>query len=407
MKAASSLGKVVVCFLVLFSFVLSLDNTKADAAYSFQAKVTAISLNVRSGVGTSYSIVGKLPTGTLVTVLSEKSGWSNITSGTVKGWVSSQYLSPVTWSGYVTANSLNVRNAASTTGTVLGSIPSGTAVTVHGTDGSWLKVSVPSKSLNGWVSSSFISKTAVTPVNPKLVLKSATSMRKGPGTTYAIVSSETAGTYFDKLAVKDGWTQVKKSNGTTGWILSTVLRDPATVLKGKVIVVDAGHGGYDSGAVGAIYYEKMLTLKSALQVGPLLQKSGAKVIYTRSTDTYLTLAKRVSISNLNLAHAFLSIHYNAFSKTSAGIETYYYNSSKDKALASSIQNSVIAQTKMKNLGTKYGNYHVLRENKRPAALLELGYISNPYEEKTVATSAFQQKAAQGIHDGLFNYFLNR
>ncbi|ALC88760.1 hypothetical protein AM500_02305 [Bacillus sp. FJAT-18017] len=403
MKVAS-LVKSVVCLLVLFSFVLSLDHNKAEAAYSFQAKVTASSLNVRSGPGTTYAVIGKLTTGKIVTVLQQKNGWSSITAGTVKGWVSSQYLSPVTWTGYVTADSLNVRKAASATATILGAIPRGTAVTVHGTDGGWLKVTVPSKSLSGWVSSSYISKTAA---YPKLVLKSATTMRKGPGTSYAIISSESPGTYYDKLAVKNGWTQVKKSNGTTGWIVSTLLRDPATVLKGKVIVLDAGHGGYDSGAVGAIYYEKMLTLKTVLQLGPKLQKSGAKVVYTRTTDTYLTLAKRVSISNLNLAHAFLSIHYNAFSKTSTGIETYYYYYSRERSLASSIQNGIIKQTGMRNLGAKYGNYHVLRENKRPSALLELGFISNPYEEKTIASSTFQTKAVQGIHDGLFNYFLNR
>ncbi|CEG29099.1 N-acetylmuramoyl-L-alanine amidase [Bacillus sp. B-jedd] len=403
----SRLAKILVSFVVLFSFFFTLGQNNAEAAYSFQAKVTASSLNVRSGGSTAYQVVGSLKSGQVVTVLEQKNGWSMVSSGTLKGWVSTQYLAAVTWTGYVTASSLNVRQSASATSAVVGAIPKGTSVTVQGADGSWLKVTVPSKNLSGWVSSSYIAKTAPAVVYPKVVLKANTSLRKGPGTTYAIISSETAGTYYDKISQKDGWIQVKKANGVTGWITATLLVDPAAVLKGKVIVLDAGHGGYDSGAVGAVYYEKTLTLRTALQLGSVLQKAGARVIYTRSTDVYLTLGNRVTLSNQNLADAFVSIHYNALNRTSSGIMTFYYNSAKDYALASSMQNAIIAKTKMKNLGTKYGNYHVLRENKRPAALLELGFISNPYEEKIVSTATFQNNAVQGAYDGLFNYFLRR
>lgn len=403
----SRLAKILMSFVVLFSVLFLVGHDKAEAAYSFQAKVTASSLNVRSGGSTAYPVVGSLKNGQIITVLEQKNGWSRISSGTLNGWVSSQYLAPVIWTGYVTASSLNVRKSASGTSTILGAIPKGTSVTVHGADGSWLKVTVPSKNLSGWVSSSYISKTAPAVVYPKVVLKANTSLRKGPGTTYAILSAETAGTYYDKVSQKDGWIQVKKANGVTGWITATLLVDPAAVLKGKVIVLDAGHGGYDSGAVGAVYYEKTLTLRTALQLGSVLQKAGAKVIYTRSTDVYLTLANRTAISNQNLADAFISVHYNALNTTSTGIMTFYYNSAKDLALASSLQNAIISKTKMKNLGTKYGNYHVLRENKRPAALLELGFISNPYEEKIISSSTFQNNAVQGAYNGLFNYFLRK
>ena len=175
-----------------------------------------------------------------------------------------------------------------------------------------------------------------------------------------------------------------------------------------MIVLDAGHGGYDVGAVGRLYYEKNLTLKTILQLGPVLQKAGVKVIYTRSNDVYQTLAYRANISNANLANAFVSVHYNSLSSTSTGLMTFYYSSSKDQALATAIQKGIRSKTTaLPDKGVKFGDYHVLRENKRPAALIELGFLSNPTEEKVVSSSTFQTNAVNGIYNGLFNYFLTR
>jgi N-acetylmuramoyl-L-alanine amidase len=398
----ASQGKMLLCFLVLFSFLFSFQAVRTEAAYSFQAKVNADVLNVRSQPGTSYSIVGKLTKGKVVTVLEQKNGWSRMTYGTLSGWVSSQYLTATTWTGYVTATNLNLRSAPG--GSILGTLPKGTVLKVYGNDGTWLKVYSSSINKTGWVSSSYVTKTK--PVT-KVVLKVNTNLRKGPSTSYSILSTESAGTFLDKLSEKNGWVQVRKLNGVIGWVSATLVRDPATVLKGRVIVLDAGHGGYDSGTRGINYFEKTLTLRTAKELGPLLQNAGAKVIYTRSTDIYLSLAQRVNISNYYKAHAFISLHYNAYSTTSTGVMTFYYNSSKDASLASSIQSNLAASTKLRNMGYRFGDYHVLRENRQSAALVELGFLSNPTEEKLVATTTYQKNAAKGIYNGLFRYFLNR
>nr|WP_243449921.1 N-acetylmuramoyl-L-alanine amidase [Neobacillus terrae] len=391
---------------------MAYEGKPAEAAYSYQAKVTASNLNVRSGAGTGYSTVGSVSQGKIVTVVAQKTGWSQIAYGTLKGWVSSQYLTLSTWTGYVNATSLTLRQSASLTSASLAVLPRNTALTVQGSDSTWLKVYVPSKKLYGWVSSSYVSKSPVATtssvVYPQVVLKQSTSMRKGPGTGYAILSNETVGTTYSKIGESNGWFQVKKSNGVTGWILGTLLRDPATVLKGKIIVLDAGHGGYDVGAVGRLYYEKNLTLKTVLQLTPILQKAGAKVVLTRSSDVYQTLAYRASISNTNLANAFISVHYNSLNSTSTGLMTFYYSSSKDQALATSLQKGIRSKTTaLPDKGVKFGDYHVLRENKRPAALIELGFLSNPTEEKVISSSTFQTNAVNGIYTGLFNYFLTR
>jgi N-acetylmuramoyl-L-alanine amidase len=403
----ASFGKVVLCFLVLFSFIFSFDNNRTEAAYSYQAKVTVDVLNVRSQPGTAYSIVGKLSKSQVVTVLEQRYGWSRINYGSLNGWVSSQYITPVTWSGYVTATNLNLRSAPG--GSIIGNLKNGTSLTVHGKEGTWLKVFVPSINKTGWVAASYVTsqKPVVQASYPKVVLKLNGNLRKGPSTSYPILSAEPAGTFLDKLKEQNGWVQVRKLNGTIGWVTATLVRDPATVLRGKVIVVDAGHGGFDSGTRGRTYLEKTLTLRSALELTPLLQRAGAKVILTRNTDVYLTLAQRVNISNYNKANAFISLHYNAYSSTSTGVLSFYYNYAKDAALAQNIQSKLAAQTKLRNLGARYGNYQVLRNNTQPAVLVELGFLSNPIEEKLVATSTYQRNAAQGIYNGIFMYFLNR
>lgn len=405
MLKVASLGKLLLGFVVFLAFLLSFHADRTEAAYSFQAKVNADVLNVRSQPGTTYSIVGKLKQGQVVTVYEQKNGWSRIVYGSLKGWVSSQYITATTWTGYVTATNLNFRSAPG--GSILGTLPKGTVVKIYGNDGAWLKVYASTLNKTGWVSGSYITRQKPATTVPKVVLQVNTNVRKGPSTSYAILYTEKAGTFMDKLGESNGWVKVKSPSGIIGWVSGTLVRDPNTVLKGKVIVLDPGHGGYDSGTRGIIYLEKTLTLRTAFELKPLLESAGAKVILTRSSDYYLSLTQRVNISNNNKAHAFISLHYNAYSSTSSGVMTFYYNRSKDAALSSSIQSSLAASTQLRNMGSKYGNYHVLRENRQPAALVELGFLSNPTEEKLVATTAYQKKAANGIYNGLFRYFLTR
>jgi N-acetylmuramoyl-L-alanine amidase len=401
----ASFGKLLLSILVLLSFSLSFYADHTEAAYSFQAKVNTDVLNVRSQPGTTYSIVGKLKRDQVVTVYEQKNGWSRIASGSLKGWVASQYITATTWTGYVSATNLNIRSAPG--GSILGALPKGTAVKVYGNDGTWLKVYASTLNKTGWVSASYITKQKPAITVTKVVLKVNSYIRKGPSSSYPILYTEKAGAFMDKLGESNGWVNVKSASGVSGWVSGTLVRDPNTVLKGKVIVLDPGHGGYDSGTRGVTYLEKTLTLRTALELKPLLEKAGAKVILTRSSDIYLSLTQRVNISNNNKAHAFISLHYNSYSSTSSGVMTFYYNSSKDASLSGSIQNSLAASTQLRNMGSKYGNYHVLRDNKQPAALVELGFLSNPTEEKLVATSTYQQKAAKGIYNGLFGYFLTR
>ncbi|MCP3032744.1 N-acetylmuramoyl-L-alanine amidase [Halobacillus sp. A1] len=178
-------------------------------------------------------------------------------------------------------------------------------------------------------------------------------------------------------------------------------------LAGYHFIIDPGHGGKDPGAVRSELYEKTITLSTAKKVDELLRDKGASVTLTRTDDTFIPVEERVQLSNSTTADAFISLHYNTFKDQSiSGIDTFYNNVDESQQLAVAIQRSLVNHVKFTNRGSKQASYQVLRENKHPALLIELGFISNPEERKLVRTDTYQEKAAKGIVSGLENYFNN-
>ncbi len=145
------------------------------------------------------------------------------------------------------------------------------------------------------------------------------------------------------------------------------------------IVIDAGHGGYDAGAVNGTRFEKNDNLRMALAVGERLQKCGIKVVYTRTSDVFVPLLERSRISNNNNADLFVSFHRNSASNPIAnGVETLVYINASNKALqaAEALQQALVNAGVQSNRGVKRVNLSVLRETNAPAILLELGFINN-------------------------------
>lgn len=179
------------------------------------------------------------------------------------------------------------------------------------------------------------------------------------------------------------------------------------------VVVDAGHGGIDAGAIGPTKtMEKDNTLSVALKLGKLLESKAIEVIYTRTSDkTDLpsderpNLEARTAISNNAKADLFISIHNNSSTyKDVRGVETYYYGtSSKSKALANSIQSHIVEALKLKDRGIREEDFYVLKNTSAPSALVELGYITNREEENILKSSSYQDKYAQAIADAVFKY----
>jgi N-acetylmuramoyl-L-alanine amidase len=182
-------------------------------------------------------------------------------------------------------------------------------------------------------------------------------------------------------------------------------------IKGKKILIDAGHGGKDPGAIGPTkLYEKEVTLAVAKYLKTELEKQGAIVKFTRDSDIYLTLQERVDISNASDFDVFVSLHANSSTSSSAhGTETYFntqynFNGPKSAVLAKYVQEALIKELKTYNRGQKTANFYVLKYNYLPSVLVELAFISNPAEESMLRSDLVRRKAAMAITEGLKNYF---
>ncbi|MBP2651334.1 MAG: cwlD 3 [Firmicutes bacterium] len=204
-------------------------------------------------------------------------------------------------------------------------------------------------------------------------------------------------------------------------LLSTLYaHDHANSLNGKLIVIDAGHGGIDPGANRPGILEKDINLAIALELKDVLNNYGAKVLLSRQTDVDLSpecdnekvrgryhrdLAARVEMVEESDADLFISIHANAVNNPKRhGAEVFYYaKSAAGKGLANSIQIELSKVTQVVQ-AAKTADYFVLRRNKIPAALIEVGYITNAQEKTALQTTAYQKKLAEAIAAGIHNYY---
>lgn len=234
-----------------------------------------------------------------------------------------------------------------------------------------------------------------------------------PGSTYsAMINSAVNNQLWVILVGGTGVLSAKVQEMVEGTI------PPISLLAGTTIVVDPGHGGPDTGAIGASgTYEKNNTLPVGLFLADLLRSSGANVILTRSSDVSPAgadytesndLQARVQIANQNKADLFVSIHNDSFSNPDAGGTTTYYSADspvagKSQILGTNIQQEVVKQLGLYDRKVKSANFYVVKYTSMPAVLVELGYISNPSEEKLLGSADFQKKAAEGIYRGILAY----
>ena len=184
---------------------------------------------------------------------------------------------------------------------------------------------------------------------------------------------------------------------------------------GKIVVLDPGHGGSDSGAIGPTgVREKDVSLSVSLKAQKLLAAAGYHVVMTRTTDIDVAapgvpdgveLQARVDKSPPN-TDIFISVHCNAFSNSGAnGVESYYAPANSQGAhLARLLNEELLRLGGLHNRGVKSARFYVIRHSKCPASLIELGFITNHREEKLLADEDYQQKLAQAILNAVNRYF---
>ncbi|HET7522427.1 MAG TPA: N-acetylmuramoyl-L-alanine amidase [Bacillales bacterium] len=354
--------------LIFVFFIASLYMTEeAGSAHAVnKAKVAVHVLNVRKGAAISKPVIAQVTEGETFTILQERYGWLKIAyDGFRTGWIAGQYTIKSS-----EPDGHSIRNIRA-------------AIGPHGTDATSRAVKL---------------------------LYDGTNLRSGPGLFYSVIARGAKGDRFSVLDQTGKWYHIRLPGGgdafVAAWIVSPLDR-PTTVLRGKTIVIDPGHGGIDSGAIGSSHHtlEKKLTLKTAEALAEKLRGAGATVILTRKDDVYISLEERVSTAEQYDADAFISIHYNASLYPEArGVTAYFYTKWKDRPLAAAIQEMLVKRTERESRGARFADYYVLRENNQPATLLELGFLTNPWEEYVVTTAGYQRKVTEAIFIGIKNYF---
>lgn len=189
-------------------------------------------------------------------------------------------------------------------------------------------------------------------------------------------------------------------------------------VKNKIITIDPGHGGSDSGAVGPNgYTEKEGTFAISQKVASILNQSGAKVVMTRDSDVDVygpnasarnELQARVDVGNNANSDIFVSIHCNAFVNPAAnGTQTFYYGSSyQGQRLAQSIQEKMIEANGLRDRGISTCNFYVVKHSYMPAVLIETAFITNYDEEALLSDDEWQTTMAKSIAEGINEYFSN-
>jgi N-acetylmuramoyl-L-alanine amidase len=201
--------------------------------------------------------------------------------------------------------------------------------------------------------------------------------------------------------------KVKEDLDATGQILTLTLGAEVSspgALKGRQVVLDAGHGGSDPGAQRGDIQEKDITLAVASKVRTFLERKGVKVLMTRSDDSFVSLEDRTKLTNQAHPDAFISIHINSLEsdRDIQGIETYY-QTDQSRLLAQKVHARLLDGLQVPDRSIRKARFYVVNHTDRPAILAELGFISNKDERDKLISSDYQDKVAESLGQGVILY----
>lgn len=197
----------------------------------------------------------------------------------------------------------------------------------------------------------------------------------------------------------------------------------------RTVILDAGHGGHDSGATGPYGREKDFTFDIAKRAKALLESRGFRVLLTRQTDTFIPLEERSKFANRQSNAIFVSIHFNkSTSGAASGIETFalaprgvpsmgeeevsvnavrqypgHARDAENTLLATAVHSSLLRFCPLPDRGIKRARFHVLRETSIPSILIEGGFMNHPLDARMIASVAFRQRLAMAITEGILRF----
>ena len=405
-------------------------------------------LNLRSQPSIDAAVLTQLSAGDQASMVGDHGQWVEISFNQVKGFVAKEYITvqtnetkPVAQQPEndnlfkVSVNSLNVRSNPDLTSKKIAVVGKGDRLKILNKQHNWVEIELSEKE-SGWVYSFYGTLTAETSTSSVdsshdqtsetiesttlTILYNGTNIRTAPSTSSDVVYRGDAGESFETIGQSGDWYEIETPDGSKGFIADWVVSTESTekeseqqkvekrkegTLDGLSIVIDPGHGGNDHGTTGARgTEEKGITLRTSELLASKLRAAGANVVMTRDSDVYVDLRKRVAIGHQLDADAFISVHYDATESSAINGFTTYFMHGYQQALAQSVHESLGKKIELRDRGTQPGNYLVLRENRQQAILIELGFLSNPSEERSVSTEQFREQASLGIYNGVVNYF---
>ncbi|QBP40814.1 SH3 domain-containing protein [Paenisporosarcina antarctica] len=409
-------------------------------------------LNVRSQASIDSAVLTQLSAGDQATLLADYGQWVEISTNQVKGYVAKDFItiqkseSTPTKQKIVNGNHfevavdrLNVRSKPDLTAKKVSTVSKGERYKIIEKQHNWVKIQLSAEK-SGWVYSFYgtlttgattssvkkekQSKSKSTSIKNISIVYNGTNLRESPSTASQVVYRANAGESFKTVGQSGDFYEVTTPKGATAyvanWVVSTddtkkeveqqqsnVTRKKGT-LNGLTLVIDPGHGGNDHGTTGVRGTdEKGIALRTSQILANKLRAAGANVVLTRDSDVYVDLRKRVALSHQLAADAFISVHYDATDSSAINGFTTYYTHGYQKNLAQSVNTGLGGKINLRDRGAQPGNYFVLRENRQLAILIELGFLSNPSEERAVTSEKFREQASLGIYNGVINYFDNQ
>lgn len=378
---------------------------------------TSYNVNIRKGPSVSSEMIGQISPGEKAKYIDTYHSWHIIEYKGSQYYVAS-WLSEIVSNGaekiFLLYDNINIRSDISLDSDILAKGNKYEPYTVYGEKNGWLKIKLSDDKFGyvaGWLTTYDVNYYSEGAIGYKSTT-TGLNLRTGPSNKDKKILSLESSTPLKIISSENGWDKVVTENGNVGWCetnnLSLILP-----LNGRKILLDPGHGGKDPGSISySGKYEKYINLDVALKLKEKLESLGAKVYMTRTGDTYINNTARGRMADSLGADILLSIHHNSLERDKSdyfGLSTYYNtknfkNPKYGFDLAEAIYLNAITLNGVYRDGIYDRNYEVLRETNTPAALIEIGFMSNPLEEINIHNDSFQNLMVQKISDGIIDYF---
>ncbi len=438
--------KIVISFFVaLITLTLS---AMVALANENTVVVEADVLNVRYGPGLSHEVLTQVEEEERLFLLGEENKWYKVRlDGNQVGWVASWLVNSneITQENLefirVTGDAVNIRKFASADSERLGTAYRDTELQVLYRDGDWYQIIYLGQV--AWIHADYVesiqapsqsvqTETTSTAAAPVVTIGDApaTNIRSLPSFDGEVLYIAQPGEQFSFIEDVNGWFHIQLNDTQTAYVSDTVahlstneaVSNPAiaptetvqaqyarsvTNLAEATIVIDPGHGGYDPGAVSSdeTINEKDVALSTAKLLAHRLQDAGTNVILTRSGDHYVSLDDRVQTAHAHSADLFISLHYDAIAQANSmsGTTTYYFFE-EHLELANTVNQYLSENGPLNNNGVRLGDYYVLRTNRQPSILVELGYMNHSLDVQYIDTQAYQASVVEAIYQALRDYY---